>query len=266
MFAHQIRRARSCRRGAGEQRGHRRMACRRRGRRPRQPGAARARLPTGHRAAQVCDEHLAADLVIALGRNHLRMLTDLGVEPERLRMLRSFDPRSGAHPLDVEDPYYGDHADFEEAFTVIEAALPGCTPGSTNAWPMRDSRADAALEFRIQAGLGGPGARRGGVRLPVLHRAGTLAAGQEHQDLAGEPSDPGLAERRPGAGDGVAAAPGFVGARCPVAPGDGHRALPTCRCRRCSPGSGSSGLARLRGAGALRRRRRARGCSSTGAM
>ena len=78
--------------------------------------------PTGHRAAQVCDEHLAADLVIALGRNHLRMLTDLGVEPERLRMLRSFDPRSGAYPLDVEDPYYGDHTDFEEAFTVIEAA------------------------------------------------------------------------------------------------------------------------------------------------
>ena len=81
--------------------------------------------PTGHRAAQVCDEHLAADLVIASGRNHLRMLTDLGVQPERLRMPRSFDPRSGAHPLDVEDPYYGDHADFEEAFTVIEAALPG---------------------------------------------------------------------------------------------------------------------------------------------
>ena len=40
-------------------------------------------------------------------------------------MLRSFDPRSGAHVPDVEDPYYGDHADFEETFTVIEAALPG---------------------------------------------------------------------------------------------------------------------------------------------
>ena len=68
--------------------------------------------PTGHCATQVCDEHLAADLVIALGRNHLRML-------------RSFDPRSGAHALDVEDPYYGDHGDFEDVFTVIEAALPG---------------------------------------------------------------------------------------------------------------------------------------------
>ena len=28
-------------------------------------------------------------------------------------------------PLDVEDPYYGTHDDFEDVFTVIEAALPG---------------------------------------------------------------------------------------------------------------------------------------------
>jgi protein-tyrosine phosphatase len=81
--------------------------------------------PTEHSAAEVGDDHLAADLVIALGRNHLRMLTHLGVEPERVRLLRSFDPRSGKHADDVEDPYYGSHADFEETFTVIEAALPG---------------------------------------------------------------------------------------------------------------------------------------------
>ena len=81
--------------------------------------------PTQHIAAQLDDHHLAADMVVALGRNHLRILTDLGVEKDRLRMLRSFDPRSGAHALDVEDPYYGDHSDFEEAFTVIDASLPG---------------------------------------------------------------------------------------------------------------------------------------------
>jgi protein-tyrosine phosphatase len=40
-------------------------------------------------------------------------------------MLRSFDPRSGAHALDVDDPYYGDHTDFEDVFRVIDAALPG---------------------------------------------------------------------------------------------------------------------------------------------
>jgi protein-tyrosine phosphatase len=81
--------------------------------------------PTAHRAAQLNADHLAADLVVALGRNHVRMLRQLGVEEDRIRMLRSFDPRSGAHPLDVDDPYYGDHDDFEDVLTVIEAALPG---------------------------------------------------------------------------------------------------------------------------------------------
>ena len=81
--------------------------------------------PTEHRATQVDTDHLAADLVVALGRNHLRMLRELGVDGERVRMLRSFDPRSGAHALDVEDPYYGDAQDFEDVFTVIDASLPG---------------------------------------------------------------------------------------------------------------------------------------------
>jgi low molecular weight protein-tyrosine phosphatase len=80
---------------------------------------------TDHCAAQVDADHLAADLVVALGRNHFRMLRQLGVEDGRLTMLRSFDPRSGFHVPDVEDPYYGDAEDFEEVFAVIEAALPG---------------------------------------------------------------------------------------------------------------------------------------------
>jgi protein-tyrosine phosphatase len=81
--------------------------------------------PTAHTAAQIDDDHLSADLIVALGRNHVRILKDMGVPDERIRMLRSFDPRSAAHPLDVEDPYYGSQDDFEEVFTVIEAALPG---------------------------------------------------------------------------------------------------------------------------------------------
>ena len=81
--------------------------------------------PTDHRAAQIDSDHLAADLVVALGRNHLRMLQEYGVDPTRARMLRSFDPRAGTPALDVEDPYYGDHDDFEEVFAVISAALPG---------------------------------------------------------------------------------------------------------------------------------------------
>lgn len=81
--------------------------------------------PTEHCAAQVDTDHLTADLVVALDRNHVRMLRHLGVEDDRLRMLRSFDPRSGAHTPDVDDPYYGEAQDFERVFDVIEAALPG---------------------------------------------------------------------------------------------------------------------------------------------
>jgi protein-tyrosine phosphatase len=81
--------------------------------------------PTTHCAAQLDEEHMVADLVVALGRNHARMLTQMGVPANRIRLLRSFDPRAGAHAPDVEDPYYGAHADFEETFSVIEASLPG---------------------------------------------------------------------------------------------------------------------------------------------
>ncbi|QZA15999.1 low molecular weight phosphotyrosine protein phosphatase [Mycobacterium malmoense] len=81
--------------------------------------------PTDHCAAQLDEDHLAADLVVALGRNHVRMLRQLGVDDGRIRMLRSFDPRSGAYAPDVDDPYYGGAHDFEKVFAVIEAALPG---------------------------------------------------------------------------------------------------------------------------------------------
>lgn len=81
--------------------------------------------PTAHSAAQVDSDHLAADMVVAMGRNHTRILDDLGVDRERMRMMRSFDPRSGAHALDVEDPYYGTVVDFEETYRVIDASLPG---------------------------------------------------------------------------------------------------------------------------------------------
>lgn len=81
--------------------------------------------PTEHRAAQIDSDHLSADLVVALARNHVWLLRQLGVDADRIVMLRSFDPRSGAYVPDVEDPYDGDHDDFEAVFAAIEAALPG---------------------------------------------------------------------------------------------------------------------------------------------
>jgi protein-tyrosine phosphatase len=81
--------------------------------------------PIDHSAAQIGIDHIEADLVVALARNHVWLLRQLGVDADRIRMLRSFDPRSGAYALDVDDPYYGDHDDFEAVFAAIEASLPG---------------------------------------------------------------------------------------------------------------------------------------------
>ena len=47
----------------------------------------------------------------------------MGVEPDRVRLLRSFDP--DAHGDDVADPYYGDETDFTRTRLEIAAALPG---------------------------------------------------------------------------------------------------------------------------------------------
>jgi low molecular weight protein-tyrosine phosphatase len=76
-----------------------------------------------HRAAQVADEHLGADLVVAMDRSDARKLTGMGVPAERLRLLRSFDP-AAAGP-DVANPYYGTYSDFEQLFAVIATPLPG---------------------------------------------------------------------------------------------------------------------------------------------
>ncbi|MBY8883502.1 low molecular weight phosphotyrosine protein phosphatase [Streptomyces sp. PTM05] len=82
--------------------------------------------PTGHVAAQFGPEHLDADLLVAMDRGHadalLRRVGDR--DHERVRLLRSFDPRAGAD-LDVPDPYYGGADGFDDVLAMIEAAMPG---------------------------------------------------------------------------------------------------------------------------------------------
>jgi protein-tyrosine phosphatase len=96
-----------------------------------EPADSRARrvlsahgYPTSHVAAQVDEDHLSADLIVAMDAGHeaalRRLLRRDGVE--RVRMLRSFDP--GADDLDVPDPYYGDFAGFTEVLEIVEAAMP----------------------------------------------------------------------------------------------------------------------------------------------
>jgi protein-tyrosine phosphatase len=83
--------------------------------------------PTSHVAAQVDEDHLSADLLVAMDTGHEAALRDLlkhqGDSDERLRMLRSFDPAASA--VDVPDPYYGDYAGFVEVLRMVEAAMPG---------------------------------------------------------------------------------------------------------------------------------------------
>jgi protein-tyrosine phosphatase len=77
-----------------------------------------------HIARQVDAEQLGADLVVALDNSHRRALQSLVPEPDRVRLLRSFDPDSppGA---EVPDPYYGDDDGFATVLEMISAAMPG---------------------------------------------------------------------------------------------------------------------------------------------
>ncbi|MCP2168160.1 protein-tyrosine phosphatase [Goodfellowiella coeruleoviolacea] len=92
--------------------------------------------PTGHVAAQVNDEHLAADLLVAMDTGHARALVRLLDEAgtggaDRVRMLRSFEPNPDRlgdvdhGDWDVPDPYYDGRAGFVAVFDMIEAAMPG---------------------------------------------------------------------------------------------------------------------------------------------
>ncbi|WNV82525.1 low molecular weight protein-tyrosine-phosphatase [Umezawaea sp. Da 62-37] len=89
--------------------------------------AARSLVDAGYRpehvAAQVGEEHLGADLLVALDSGHARELRRLSGDPGRVRLLRSFDP--DADGVDVPDPYYGGREGFGEVLRMVEAAVPG---------------------------------------------------------------------------------------------------------------------------------------------
>ena len=77
-----------------------------------------------HVARQVDDELLAADLLVALDAGHLRALRRIAPDPERVQLLRAFDPEAPAG-AGVPDPYYGGPEGFTEVLTMIRAAMPG---------------------------------------------------------------------------------------------------------------------------------------------
>jgi protein-tyrosine phosphatase len=83
-----------------------------------------AGYPSRHRARQVDAEMLDADLIVALDLSHERDLRRLVPDPERLRLLRSFDPAAPPR-AEVPDPYYGGDDGFADVLAMIQAAMPG---------------------------------------------------------------------------------------------------------------------------------------------
>jgi protein-tyrosine phosphatase len=77
-----------------------------------------------HVARQVDAEQLGADLIVALDKSHRRALRSMVPEPDRVRLLRSFDP-DAPEGAEVPDPYYGDDDGFSAVLAMIRAAMPG---------------------------------------------------------------------------------------------------------------------------------------------
>ena len=71
--------------------------------------------------------------MVALDRRHQQTLRGLGADPDRLVLLRAFDPSSGA-AADVPDPYYGDDAVFDECRDMIAAACSGLVASLAAHW------------------------------------------------------------------------------------------------------------------------------------
>jgi protein-tyrosine phosphatase len=87
-----------------------------------------------HVAHQVVSAELGTyDLMVALDRRHQQTLRSLGADPERLTLLRSFDPAAGA-AADVPDPYYGDDTVFDQCRDMIGAGCTGIVASLASYW------------------------------------------------------------------------------------------------------------------------------------
>ena len=99
-------------------------------------GAGPGRLPPARARGppvRVRPELGQIDLVVALDRRHQQTLRSLGADPDRLVLLRAFDAAAGA-AADVPDPYYGDHAVFDECRDMIAAACSGLVASLATHW------------------------------------------------------------------------------------------------------------------------------------
>ncbi|MBK1788984.1 low molecular weight protein-tyrosine-phosphatase [Prauserella cavernicola] len=78
----------------------------------------------GHVAAQLGEQHLDADLFLVADEGHLRDVRAVVDDPEKVVLLRDFDP-TAPPGSEVPDPYYGDGDGFADVLGMIERAVPG---------------------------------------------------------------------------------------------------------------------------------------------
>lgn len=77
-----------------------------------------------HRAQQFGFAQEQADLIVALDTNHVSELVARGVDEDKVRLIRSFDP-AAEEGAGVADPYYGG----PEGFAVVREQIESATDG-----------------------------------------------------------------------------------------------------------------------------------------
>ena len=84
------------------------------------------------------------DLVLAADAGHLRELLQLARTDEqraKVRLFRSFDPVSAeSDDLDMDDPWYGDDASFDQTYAEVTAAADGVVEHVRRALASRGDR------------------------------------------------------------------------------------------------------------------------------
>ncbi len=66
--------------------------------------------------------------LIAMDRSNRTNMVTMGAPPERVHLIRAFDPRlvgKGERELDVPDPYYGGDDGFVKVYEMLDAACGG---------------------------------------------------------------------------------------------------------------------------------------------
>lgn len=85
-------------------------------------------LPSRARQLDASTDGIAFDLLLAMDADNARALLRAGVDPNRVRLMRSFDATAvdeDGNAPDVPDPYYGGDEGFDRVFDMLTRACNG---------------------------------------------------------------------------------------------------------------------------------------------